>query len=464
VFGDMSGGLRQFRLPDLGEGLTEAEIVTWLVAVGDEVALNQVLAEVETEKAVVELPSPYAGTVRELLAMPGETVSVGDPIIGIGTTETTDTTDTANTAGTEVAPGAHAAHDAEAAGDTQTAPATSGPTVPSDDRVPMLVGTGPSPSAPSRRRRTGRHRPGRATEPSPSPSPSSPSSSPRPLAAPPVRFMARQFGVDLREVVGHGPGGIITRDDLAAHLARADGSGAPADTERTGETRSPIRGVQKAMADAMARSAAVPQACVFLTVDVTPTVELVEHLRTTPRFAGVRLTPLAVVARAMVVALREHGALNAAFDESTGEVVTRHAVHLGVAVAGPRGLVVPNVKDSHAMSLLELARALAALAVGARDSTCTPADLHGGTITLTNVGTFGVDGGMPLLNPGEAAILALGAIARRPWEHEGMVALREVVTLSLTFDHRIVDGEAASRFLRAIGEILADPTTLLAFA
>jgi pyruvate dehydrogenase E2 component (dihydrolipoamide acetyltransferase) len=218
------------------------------------------------------------------------------------------------------------------------------------------------------------------------------------------------------------------------------------------------------MAEAMVRSAAVPQACVFLTVDVTATTELVERLRSNRHFAGLHVTPLAVVARAVVLALREHPSLNSSWDDASGEVVTKRAVHLGIAVAGPTGLVVPNVKGAHALSLRDLAGALSELTARARAGRCTPADLRGGTVTVTNVGVFGVDGGVPLLNPGEAAILAMGAIAPRPWEHEGQVALRQVVTLTVGFDHRLVDGEGAARFLATVGDILSDPTNLVALA
>jgi 2-oxoisovalerate dehydrogenase E2 component (dihydrolipoyl transacylase) len=411
-------GVRQFRLPDLGEGLTEAEIVAWHVGAGDEVALNEVLVDVETEKAVVELPSPYAGTVVELLAGEGDTVGVGVAIIAIDTS-----------------------------GEDEGAP----------EKVPTLVGYGPSEAPPSRRGRNARRHLDRGPQMRP------PAGS-RPLAAPPVRFMARQSGVDLADVTGRGPGGVITREDLAAHLAAPpSASGRPVGEGR--ESRAPARGVQKRMAEAMVRSVATaPQACVFLTLDVTATTELVERLRANRHFEGVHVTPLAVVARAMVLALRGAPALNSSWDEASAEVVTKHYVHLGVAVAGPLGLVVPNVKDAQDLTLRELTGALADLAARARAARCTPVELSGGTITVTNVGVFGVDAGVPILNPGEAAILALGAVQRRPWEFEGDVALRDVVTLSLAFDHRLVDGQAASHYLTAIGEILADPTNLIALA
>jgi 2-oxoisovalerate dehydrogenase E2 component (dihydrolipoyl transacylase) len=408
--------LQYFVLPDLGEGLAEAELVKWHVTVGDEVALNQVLVEVETEKAVVELPSPFVGTVVELLAAAGDTVSVGAPLIAIGTVSATET----DTSGAE-------------------------------EKVPLLVGYGPSEASPSRRRRNGSgHR-----ERVPAETPATPA---RPLAAPPVRFMARQRGVDLADVQGNGPGGIITREDLAAHLS---GSAAPNGSER--ETRAPVRGVQKHMAEAMVRSvAAAPQACVFLTVDATPTVELVDRLRHNRRFEGLHVTPLAIVARAVVLALQEHPSLNSSWDETSDEVVTKRYVHLGIAVAGPRGLVVPNIKDAQELTLRGLTSALADLTATARAGRTAPANLRDGTITVTNVGVFGVDTGVPILNPGEATIVAVGSLQRRPWEYEGELALRHLVTLSLAFDHRLVDGQAAALFLRDVGEILADPTNLIA--
>ena len=410
--------VRHFVLPDLGEGLTAAEIVAWRVAVGDVVSLNQVLVEVETEKAVVELPSPYAGIVLGLLAEAGESVAVGAPIVAVGTT-------------------------------TEQGEAREQP----EERVPTLVGYGPSDAPPSRRRRVRRPHGGPPGTPLPAAG--------RPLAAPPVRFMARQRGVDLARVAGHGPGGVITREDLAAHLAGAP-PWAPGGERR--EARTPVRGVQKHMAEAMVRSvASAPQACVFLTLDVTPTVHLVGRLRENRRFEGLRVTPLAVVARAVLLALRDHAALNSSWDDATAEVVTKHYVNLGIAVAGPSGLVVPNVKDAQDLTLRDLVRALADLADRARTARCTPADLRGGTITVTNVGVFGVDAGVPILNPGEAAILAVGAIARRPWVCADEVAPRDVMTLSLSFDHRLVDGQAASSFLAAVGEILSDPTNLVAF-
>ncbi len=407
-------GIEHFLLPDLGEGLTEAEVVTWRVAAGEEVALNQVLVEVETEKAVVELPSPHAGIVVALFAGVGETIAVGAPLVALDT-------------GTR--------------GEGGEAP------------VPMLGGYGPA-EAPASRRRTRRGHRTRGRAPGAA-------NGSRPLAPPPVRFMARQQGVDLAKVTGRGPGGIVTREDLAAHLeGAAAGQASPA--EGTRESRASVRGVQKHMAEAMVRSvASAPQATVFLTLDVTPATKLLRRLGASRSFEGVRVTILTLAAGAVVLSLPDYPALNSQWDSAEGEVVTRHYVNLGIAVAGPRGLVVPNVKDAHRMGLRELAGALGDVTARARAARCTLDDFRGGTITITNIGIFGVDTGTPLLNPGEAAILALGTVQRRPWELDGAVALRDVVTLSLSFDHRLVDGQAASRFLAAVGQVLADPTGLV---
>ncbi len=406
--------VRLFTLPDLGEGLTEAEVVAWHVSAGDTITLNQVVAEVETAKAVVELPSPFAGTVVELLAEAGATVAVGGPLLAVR---------------------GGAAPDAEP-----------------EEKVSVLVGYGPADATPSRRRRRRDSRRDHG-----GPAAGSPEAG-RPLAAPPVRFMARQAGIDLGQVTGHGPGGVITREDLAEHL-----EGAPSRPGR--ESRHAVRGVQKHMAEAMVRSVTTaPQACVFLTLDVTSSVELVEHLRTNRHFEDLRITPLALAARAVVLAVAQYRQLNSSWDAEHDEVVTKHYVNLGVAVAGPHGLVVPNIKDAQDLSLRDLVRALGQLTEAARAARTTPEDLRDGTITITNVGVFGVDSGVPILNPGEAAILALGAIAARPWAHEGAVALRQVMTLSLAFDHRLIDGQGASRFLGAVGEVLTDPTNLLALS
>ncbi|OZC54678.1 branched-chain alpha-keto acid dehydrogenase subunit E2 [Rhodococcus sp. 06-621-2] len=407
-----------FRLPDLGEGLTEAELISWSVEVGDTVELNQVIAEVETAKASVELPSPFAGTVTALHAEEGSTVQVGNVIIDI-------TDGSAEIAVEEPAE--------------------------KEERVPVLVGYGVAGEGASRR---GNRRP--------SPPASPPPTNGRPLASPPVRFVAKQRGVDLADVPATGTHGEVTRDDLAAYTER--GTVPAADTVKN-ETRTPIKGVRKHTAAAMVSSAfTAPHVTEFIAVDVTPSVELLEKLRATKHFRDIKLTPLALVAKALLVALRSNPSLNSEWDEQNQEIVTKNYVNLGIAAATPRGLMVPNIKDAHTLGLKDLAHALTQLTVTAKEGKTGQADLADGTITITNVGVFGIDSGTPILNPGEAAILCFGAIRRQPWEFEGEIALRSVTTLSLSFDHRLVDGEQGSRFLADIASILADPTNLVALA
>ncbi len=441
--------LRDFLLPDLGEGLSGAEIVRWHVDVGDEVELNQVLVEVETEKAVVELPSPFAGTVAELKAAPGEAVLVGHPIVVVSVSED---------AGVAMAPEPASARASTSA---------------------VLVGYGPSEAPPSRRRA---RRPatvgvtdGSAGTTSWAANVSTVSSGPV-LAKPPVRFLARRLGIDLVGVHGTGPGGVITRDDVLSAVPDIPPLSSPATNpgqstavsrvnDGARETRTPITGVRKHMADAMVRSAfTAPHVTEFLTVDVTPTMELLDRLGASRVFEGLRVTPLLLVAKALLVALRENPSLNSTWDETTGEIVTKHYVNLGIAAATPRGLLVPNIKDAHRLTLQDLARALSELTATAQQGRSTPIDLTGGTITITNIGVFGVHAGTPILNPGEAAILCLGAVHRQPWEFEGDIALRSVCTLSLSFDHRLVDGAEGSKFLAEVGQMLVDPTYLIALS
>jgi pyruvate dehydrogenase E2 component (dihydrolipoamide acetyltransferase) len=276
----------------------------------------------------------------------------------------------------------------------------------------------------------------------------------RPLAKPLVRKLARDNGVDLTEVRGTGPDGIVTRQDVLDHLARPEEPTAIPSSAR--EERVPIRGVRKATAQAMVRSAfTAPTVTEFITVDVTPTMDLLRRLRTSAYFDGVRLTMLAFVAKAMLSALPRHPTLNSSWDEEAQEIILKQYVNLGIAAATPRGLMVPNLKDVGDLDLIGLARALEQLTETAREGRATPADLTGGTISITNVGVFGVDSGTPILNPGEAAILCLGAVREQPWVHEGELAVRSVTTLSLSFDHRLVDGEQGSRFLADIAGILS---------
>ena len=448
---------REFAMPDVGEGLTEAEIVTWNVAVGDTVTVNQILCEIETAKAAVELPSPFAGTIGGLLVQPGETVAVGRPIVVIETAEQ----------GAASVPPPSVDEGGAKIGEAGV-----------DGRIATLVGYGPRPGSVARRPR----RQASATAP-PSAAPTAaaptaapptaappaapPASPPRPsgtvpLAKPPVRKLAKDLGVDLREVIPSRPDGVITREDVQAHV-NGTAAEAPAATV-VGERREPIRGVRRATAAAMVASAfTAPHVTEFLAVDVTEMMALRDRLRATREFAEVRLTPLAFVAKAVCLAARRTPEVNAHWDEAAGEIVYYDRVQLGIAAATPRGLIVPKVRNADTLSLAQLAAALGELTATAREGKTPPADLVGGTFTITNVGVFGVDTGTPILNPGEAAILAVGSIKQAPWVVDGALAVRTVCQLALSFDHRLVDGEQGSRFLADVGRLLEDPGLALTY-
>lgn len=465
--------IKEFRLPDLGEGLTESEIVAWKVAVGDTVTLNQIIAEVETAKAVVELPSPFAGVVAALHEQPGTVVEVGKPIVSFEIEGDDGAAGSGGGAGADGAAGGK--------------------------REPNLVGYGAVLEAsgrPARRARTFAApaappavaaepvAPVRAAEPAVSaPAESKPvetsaasAAGERPRSTPPVRKLAKDLGVDLEAVPGTGERGLITRDDVlnfvgGGDLPAAAQEPAGATAQAAGlvrapgerETRTPIKGVRKFTAAAMVASAfTAPHVTEFLTVDVTPTMELLARLKASRAFAGYKLTPLTLVSKAVLIALRNHPTLNARWDEANQEIVQFNYVNLGIAAATPRGLTVPNIKDADRMSLMDLSLALTELTDTARAGKTSPEALSGGTISITNIGVFGIDAGTPILNPGEAAILALGAVRKMPWEYKDEVALRQVMTLSLSFDHRLVDGEQGSRFLQDLGAMLADPGMVLA--
>ena len=417
--------LREFRLPDLGEGLTESDLIEWRVAEGETVALNQVIAEVETAKALVEIPSPYAGVIAELHAAAGETVNVGDPLV------------TFAVAGEAAAPPVAA-------------------TGPDDEPQASIIGHAVEPAHTGRPVRRARKVPAGVRSAAPVAVRATPGE--RPRSTPPVRHLARQLGIDLERVTGTGPGGLITRDDVAAAAdSVADVPNRVADAGPV--TRLPIRGVRKHTAAAMVASAfTAPHVTVFHTIDVTPAFELAA--RVTER-EGTRVNVLALVARATCLALGAHPELNSRWDDATQEIVQYGYVNLGIAAATDRGLVVPNVKAADTLGLVALAGALGELTAEARGGKASPERLSGGTFTITNIGVFGVEAGTPILNPGEAGILALGAAQRRPWEFEGGIALRMVCTLSLSFDHRVVDGEQGSRFLAELGGMLAAPDEAL---
>ncbi|WP_020499229.1 dihydrolipoamide acetyltransferase family protein [Sciscionella marina] len=410
---------QQFHLPDVGEGLEEAEIVTWHVAVGDSIGNNQPLAEIETAKSLVELPSPYEGTVLEILAEPGQTVRVGEPVVSIGT-------------------------------------ATEEPAEPAPE---VLVGYGPGTSAPARRRRrqTSQEQPPVARSVQPNAA----------RAKPPVRRHAKQMGIDIETVTATGPYGTVTRQDLLRHADRATdhlpdpAPMAQAATRPDNEARrTPVTGVRKATAAAMTTSAfSAPHASEYHVVDVTRSVKLVGQLKTHPAFGQSKVSMLLPVARALLAAVSEHPAINASWADT--EILEHPAVNLGIAAATPRGLLVPNIKNAQSLTLPSLARAITELVDTARKGRSSPQEMTGGTITITNIGIYGIDAGTPILNPGEAAILCLGAVRRLPWEHNGRIELRWVTRLTLSFDHRIVDGELASKALSRIGQILHRPKTEL---
>jgi 2-oxoisovalerate dehydrogenase E2 component (dihydrolipoyl transacylase) len=494
---------KEFRLPDVGEGLTEADIVSWHVKPGDTVTINQVIVEIETAKAVVELPSPYAGTVAALLVAEGQTVDVGIPIITIdvpvaGEAPVADATP-AEAAGAEA--------DTETAAESQPPAAAAPAATPAPPaRQPVLVGYGVKPGSTSRRpRKVPPTRPGSYPAspsapvnggPVPGTGPAGPAGlvSPPPraaspggpstarLAKPPVRRLARDLGIDLTGLTGSGPEGSVTREDVQkaageatvrstprSLAAPAPGPHAVAELSPAAagasEERIPVRGVRKHTAAAMVASAfTAPHVTEFLQVDVTETMAAVRRARELPEFAGVKVSPLLFVAKALLVAVRRHPMINSSWDEAAQEIVVKRPVNLGIAVAAERGLLVPNVKGADALALADLARALDALGTTARAGKATPEELSGGTITITNVGVFGVDAGTPILLPGEAAILAFGQVRDLPWVVDGALAVRKVTTLSLSFDHRIVDGELGSAVLRDVGSMLADPVRMLAWS
>ena len=486
-----------FPLPDVGEGLTEAEILSWKVAVGTEVAINDVLVEIETAKSVVELPSPFAGTVEALLVAEGETVEVGTPIISIS--------------GGDNAPATPAAP-AEAEVESGTA----------------LVGSGPKADAVKRR---ARKRPASATQPAqaaaapaapavqapvahtptdpvnrnqgllselaerasrfventplnsvvqrlaPEPAAAAPAAPLPPeqvphrptLAPPPVRLAAKELGVDLANVTATGARGQVTKQDLmnyVAHLSDVQHSGArqpfwqPATTPGDRIERIPVRGVRKATAKAMVASAfSAPHVSIFVDVDASRTMEFVKRLKKSRHFEGVKVTPLLVLAAAVIWAAERNPQVNATWTDS--EIQIKHFVNLGIAAATPRGLMVPNIKDAQELSLRELAIALNNLTTRAREGKTQPAEMANGTLTITNIGSLGIDTGTPIINPGEVAIVAFGTIKQKPWVVDGEVIPRWVTTLGGSFDHRVVDGDLSARFMADVAAILEEPALLL---
>ena len=493
----------EYKLPDVGEGLTEAEIVTWKVKVGDVVAVNDIVVEIETAKSLVELPSPYAGEVTALLVPEGETVPVGTPIIAIG----------------EPAEGGAAPAEPVAAPEMVIDP--SNPAASGGGEGESLVGRMKADRGATRRPRrkpiheaAGEHtaradvhdtfnqnvtqqhetveqmvsavvtdaeRQGTAVG-APAPSASAvPAEDVRPdgpnggdvrvLAKPPVRKLAKDLGVDLTTLTPTGPEGTVTRADVEGAAGAAPGGEAaigiaPVRPTPTGdrERREPIKGVRKMMAGAMVQSAfTAPHVTEWVTVDATATMDFVERLKKRREFAEVRVSPLLVLSRAVLLAMRRTPEINSFWDEAAQEVVYKSYVNLGIAAATPRGLVVPNVKDAQDLSLADLGRALNELTAVAREGKTQPAEMSGGTFTITNVGVFGVDAGTPIINPGESAILCFGAVRKQPWVVDDDIVVRQITTLALSFDHRHIDGEKGSRFLADVAGIIEDPASALLF-
>jgi 2-oxoisovalerate dehydrogenase E2 component (dihydrolipoyl transacylase) len=466
-----------FLLPDVGEGLTEAEIVTWKVKVGDVVVLNQPLVDIETAKATVELPSPYAGTVTALHGNVGDVLEVHKPLITF-----------------------------EVGGGAGAAPATAAPSEPApakeasdkqegsvgEGREAVLIGYGVANEdaivTRKHRRQSGTPTPAPALAPvaaAPVAPTSSVATTPTlaPRSTPPVRLYAKQHGVDISALTGTGRDGLITRGDVEQALSGAPGTPSPRVTApitgpnttsrfvgreleswSTGpkEERIPVKGVLRSMAEAMVQSAFTqPRAAVWVRVDATRTMDLVASLKQQPNLAGVRLSPLAIIALAVCDAARHFPGINSSFDAAANEVIVRRSVNLGIAADTPRGLIVPNIKGADQLDLVGMAAALTVLVDKARAGTTTPNEMIGTTLSITNVGPFGVDAAIPILPPGTGAILAVGQIAKAPWVVDDEVVVRQVVELAMAFDHRQVDGAMASAVLSHIGRFLHDPAAAI---
>lgn len=432
-----------FPLPDVGEGLTEAEIVSWRVKPGDEVAVNQVVCEIETAKSLVELPSPFHGVVKELLVSEGDTVQVGTPIISVEGDGADSSPDTGV---------------ADAVGDVESS-------VTHEAAEPKnLVGYGTGPSTPTSRRKRAQ---APADAPVVTPAPAQRSDLPLAdsipvIAKPPIRKLAKDLGVSLESVTGSGIGGEILRDDVIRHAGQATvfrNLETPEWPENR-EDRIPVKGVRKAIAQAMVKSMfTAPHVSVFVDVDATRTMDFVKRLKASPDFAGIKVSPLLVMVKAMIWAVQRNPTVNSTWTEE--EIIVHHFVNMGVAAATPRGLIVPNVKEAQSLSLRDLAMALEKLTLTAREGKTTPEEMSGGTITITNLGSFGVDTGTPILNPGEVTIVALGTIKPKPWVVNGEIRARMVTTVAASFDHRVVDGDVASKFVADVAAVMEEPALLL---
>lgn len=450
--------LKHFKLPDVGEGLLEAEIVSWKVKLGDIVAVNDVIVEIETAKSIVELPSPFAGMVAQLMVAEGETVEVGTPIIAIGSEAAAPVVESA-----------------------PAAPAAPAPAAAEPEAMKPLVGSGPKADAVKRRPRvvsssavpaSAASAPKAQAAPAAAPAPASTAPrSARTLAKPPVRKAAKNLGIDLNEVSATGTRGEVTQKDLLSYqeqrAAEQDQAGsfwAPARGAGLADDprieRIKVKGVRKATAKAMVESAfSAPHVSIFVDVDASRTMEFVKRLKASRDFEGIRVSPLLILAKAVIWAAARNPSVNATW---TGdEIIIKHFMNLGIAAATPRGLMVPNIKDAQELSLKELAIALNELATTARAGKTQPAAMQGGSLTITNIGALGIDTGTPIINPGEVAIVAFGTIKQKPWVLDGEVIPRWITTLGGSFDHRVVDGDLSARFMADVAAILEEPALLL---
>ena len=498
-----------FNLPDVGEGLIEAEIVSWKVKAGDTVAVNDVIVEIETAKSLVELPSPYAGVVSELLVPEGQTVEVGTPIIAVAPE------------GAQPA----AAAPQPAAGPSAAAQAPEQPVPDATPRParwsapaprPIRSGAGCGAAAPLQLPDTTTAVRGSAVPSGKATPPAAPMHLPEPhgqaqhvppvpteddsavpgaapaaaghrgeavqaavsrlltrvLAKPPVRKAAKDLGINLADITPTGKGGEVTKQDLLSYQAQREAEQAAAPTFWTPRKglldnrieRIPVKGVRKATAKAMVESAfSAPHVSIFVDVDASRTMEFVQRLKKSRDFEGVKVSPLLILAKAVIWAAARNPSVNASWveTESGDEIHVKHFMNLGIAAATPRGLLVPNIKDAQNLSLKELAVALNDLATTARAGKTKPADMQHGTLSITNIGALGIDIGTPIINPGEVAIVAFGTIRQKPWVVSGEVIPRWITTLGGSFDHRVVDGDLSARFMADVAAIMEEPALLL---
>ncbi|WP_404287294.1 dihydrolipoamide acetyltransferase family protein [Glutamicibacter arilaitensis] len=469
-----------FNLPDVGEGLTEADIASWKVSVGDTVEVNQIFVEIETAKSLVELPCPFAGVVTELHAGEGDTVLVDQPLITI------------NEEGDPVPP----------TGVPEPVEAANTETPVASEEPGPLVGSGPAADSAVRRQRTSRPTPSAAnarTTPTRGGAgaagladtisrraqglgqavarevdrrkPAMANFVDRVLAKPPVRRLAKDLGVDINEIVGTGVQGEVTREDVNSYQGQRDAErdAAPTYWGHGAEggalvERTQVRGVRKATAKAMVNSAfSAPHVSIFVDVDASRTMEYVQRLKKSRDFEGIKVSPLLVLARAVIWAAARNPSVNASWveTENGAEIHQKHFMNLGIAAATPRGLLVPNIKNAQELNMRELAISLNELATTARAGKTSPEEMRDGTLSITNIGALGIDTGTPIINPGEVAIVAFGTIRQKPWVVDGEVVPRWITTLGGSFDHRVVDGDLSARFMADVASIMQEPAMLL---